>query len=110
MIRHGRYKYIHYVGLPPMLFDLEADPRERNDLGRDPAYQPVIAECEAELRKVVDPEAVDRLARADQAGEDRGARRARGDPQEGHVPLFAAAGGRGHVLLARDFQHRLGID
>jgi choline-sulfatase len=66
MIRHGRYKYIHYVGLPPMLFDLEADPNERTDLGRDPAFRPVVAECEALLRKVVDPEAVDKLARADQ--------------------------------------------
>jgi choline-sulfatase len=66
MIRHGRYKYIHYVGLPPMLFDLATDPRERTDLGRDPASRPVIAECEALLRKLVDPEAMDRLARADQ--------------------------------------------
>jgi choline-sulfatase len=66
MIRHVRYKYIHYVGLPPMLFDLEADPHERTDLGRDPASGPVIAECEAALRKVVDPELVDKLARADQ--------------------------------------------
>ena len=66
MIRHGRYKYIHYVGLPPMLFDLDADPHERIDLGRDPASRAVIAECEAALRKVVDPEAADQLARADQ--------------------------------------------
>jgi choline-sulfatase len=66
MIRHGRYKYIHYVGMPPMLFDLETDPREHTDLGRDPAYQRVVAECESRLRDVVDPEAVDRLARADQ--------------------------------------------
>jgi choline-sulfatase len=66
MIRHARYKYIHYVGLPPMLFDLDTDPNERTDLGRDPAARPVVAECEAMLRKVVDPEAVDQLARADQ--------------------------------------------
>lgn len=66
MIRHGKYKYIHYTGLPPMLFDLEADPHERNDLGRDAAYSSVAAECEAALRKVVDPEAVDKVAMADQ--------------------------------------------
>jgi choline-sulfatase len=66
MIRHGKYKYIHYTGLPPMLFDLEADPHERNDLGRDAAYSSVAAECEAALRKVVDPEAVDKAAMADQ--------------------------------------------
>jgi choline-sulfatase len=66
MIRHGKWKYIHYASLPPMLFDLEADPYERTDLGRDGRYQAVLAECEAALRKVVDPEAVDRLAKADQ--------------------------------------------
>ena len=66
MIRHGKYKYIHYVGLPPMLFDMEADPYERTDLGRDPAHKPVIAQCEERLRKIVDPEATDKLAKADQ--------------------------------------------
>jgi choline-sulfatase len=66
MIRHGKWKYIHYVVLPPMLFDLDADPHERNDLGRDAAYAAVIRECEAALRKVVDPEAAHRQAMADQ--------------------------------------------
>lgn len=66
MIRHGKWKYIHYATLPPMLFDLEADPYERSDLGRDPQYQAVIAECEQALRKVVDPEAADKLAKSDQ--------------------------------------------
>jgi choline-sulfatase len=66
MIRHGQYKYIHYVGMPPMLFDLDNDPQERTDLGQSAAFAGVRAECEARLRKVVDPEAVDRLARADQ--------------------------------------------
>jgi choline-sulfatase len=67
MIRHGKYKYIHYVGLPPMLFDLETDPHERNDLGRDTACAALLDACEAELRNVVDPEAADELAHADQA-------------------------------------------
>jgi choline-sulfatase len=66
MIRNGRYKYIHYVGLPPMLFDLASDPHERRDLGRDPAYRRTVEECERLLRAIVDPETVDRLARADQ--------------------------------------------
>ena len=66
MIRHGKWKYIHYVGLPPMLFDLNADPYERKDLGRDTAYTAVIKECEAALRKVVDPEAAHQQAMADQ--------------------------------------------
>ncbi len=66
MIRRGAFKYIHYVAMPPMLFDLERDPRERVDLGRDPRYAKDVAECEAELRKILDPEAVDRLAKVDQ--------------------------------------------
>ena len=66
MIRHGKYKYIHYAGLPPMLFDLAADPNERVDLGRDPGSAGIVKECDAALRKVVDPEAVDKLAKADQ--------------------------------------------
>jgi len=66
MIRHGKYKYVHYVGMAPMLFDLEADPQERRDLGREAALKAVVAECEALLRKVVDPEAADRQARSDQ--------------------------------------------
>ena len=66
MIRHGQYKYVHYVGMPPMLFDLAADPLERNDLGRSPAFAAVRAECESRLRQVVDPESIDQLARSDQ--------------------------------------------
>ena len=66
MIRVGKYKYVHYVGMPPMLFDLEADPMECRDLGRDPAHRETVYRCEAALRKVVDPEAADRRARADQ--------------------------------------------
>ena len=67
MIRHGRYKYVHYVGLPPMLFDLQADPYERSDLGRNAQYASVIAECEAVLRNVVDPDTANRNAHADQS-------------------------------------------
>jgi choline-sulfatase len=66
MIRTARYKYVHYVGYPPQLFDLDADPEETRDLGTDPAHADVRAACERELRAICDPEAVDRRARADQ--------------------------------------------
>jgi hypothetical protein len=49
-----------------MLFNLAADPFERNDLGRNAQFKNIIAECEAALLKVVDSEAVDKLAMADQ--------------------------------------------
>ena len=66
MIRMGKWKYVHYVGHPPQLFDLEADPEEADDLGRDPAHAGVVAACERRLRAVVDPEAASEPAFADQ--------------------------------------------
>jgi len=67
MTRHGPFKFVHYVGMRPMLFDLDRDPEERNDLATDPGYAGLIRDCLAQLRGVVDPEAIDRRARADQA-------------------------------------------
>jgi choline-sulfatase len=66
MIRKGPYKYVHYIGMPPQLFDLELDGQETRDLGTDPRYAGVVADCEAQLRGLLDPEAVDRQAFADQ--------------------------------------------
>ena len=66
MIRRGRYKYIHYVGCDPMLFDLAADPYERNDLAHSPEHRRVLEKYERELRRLLDPDAIDRHAREDQ--------------------------------------------
>ncbi len=66
MIRNGRWKYVHYVGHPPQLFDIEADPYEANDLGQSAAHRDIIAECEAKLRAVVDPEEANERAFRDQ--------------------------------------------
>jgi choline-sulfatase len=85
MIRRGRFKYIFYVGMPPQLFDLDADPQEARDLARDPGYSSVLRDCEAALRRVVDPEAADRQAFSDQA------------------ERLAAAGGREAVLARGTF-------
>ena len=67
MLRHGRYKYCHYVNAPPQLFDLDADPEELVDLASDPRYAAALAECESRLRRILDPEAVDARAKARQA-------------------------------------------
>jgi len=66
MIRVGKWKYIHYATVPPMLFDLENDPFEKRDLGRDESFRAVVQQCEQLLRQVVDPEAADKLAKSDQ--------------------------------------------
>jgi choline-sulfatase len=66
MIRKGPFKYIHYVGMPPQLFDLDTDPQETRDLARENSYQGLVADCEAVLRRIVDPDAADALAKADQ--------------------------------------------
>jgi choline-sulfatase len=66
MIRGRHYKYVEYVGEPPQLFDLADDPGELRDLGCDPRYRDVVDRCAAELRRICDPEDVDRLAHRDQ--------------------------------------------
>lgn len=95
MIRHGRFKYVHYVAHPPQLFDLLADPDELDDLGTDPGYADIRGECEQRLRALLDPEEVDSRAKRRQATlmEMNGGRQAvidRGDlgfsPPPGYQP------------------------
>ena len=38
MVFDGRWKYVHVETMRPMLFDLETDPSELNDLGADPTF------------------------------------------------------------------------
>ena len=98
MIRHGRWKYIHHVGYRPELFDLVADPGETNDLAERSDMAPVLAECDAALRRICDPDAVSAEAFADQRRRiaehgGRAAILARGDygytPAPGEKPAFA---------------------
>ncbi|MCY3946680.1 MAG: sulfatase-like hydrolase/transferase [Anaerolineaceae bacterium] len=97
MLRDLRYKYVHYVDGPPQLFDLIDDPWEVRDLAGIPDFGPVLKERESRLRSMLDPEAVDAQARADQRAkvEDFGgeaAVRARGtfanSPVPGEEPGF----------------------
>jgi choline-sulfatase len=66
MLADSRYTYHYYVGHAPELFDLEADPDEANDLAGNPAYAEVLKQFRERLNELLDPEDVDRQAKADQ--------------------------------------------
>lgn len=67
MLRQGHYKYVHYVDMPPQLFDLETDPGELSDLAGQPEHARRLQEFGAQLERICDPKAVDRHAKSDQA-------------------------------------------
>ncbi len=99
MIREGKYKYIHYVNFPPQLFNLEADAQEENDLANSDECRKIVSRMEAKLRELLDPEAVDARAKADQKAlvDRHGGREAvlqRGtfvnSPVPGETPTFVA--------------------
>ncbi len=87
MIRHGRWKYIHHVGYRPELFDLESDPGETTDLAERPDMAAALAECEARLRAICDPDAVNAKAFSDQRA------------------LIARYGGREAVIARGDYSY-----
>ena len=66
MVADARYKYHHYVGYEPELFDLLDDPQETRSLHASPAHRAVRERLERRLRERLDPDAVDRLAKDDQ--------------------------------------------
>ena len=62
MIRQGKWKYIHCVAAPNLLFDLEEDPDELKNLAES---RPEIAtRMETELRNICDPNAENDRAEA----------------------------------------------
>lgn len=69
MVRDHQWKYVHYMGYRPQLFDMQTDPDELKDLGEDPAYAEVRARMKEKLmdwilarkrRTTVDYETVER--------------------------------------------------
>jgi choline-sulfatase len=66
MIRYGRWKYIYHVGFRPELYDIESDPGETTDLAEQSEMTSVLAECQAALLRICDPEAVSAEAFTDQ--------------------------------------------
>ena len=49
MIRHGRWKYVHYFGPEPELFDLQEDPGEMHNLVHSPEHQQVMQQLRDQL-------------------------------------------------------------
>ncbi|MEM7026398.1 MAG: sulfatase-like hydrolase/transferase [Pseudomonadota bacterium] len=64
MLRDGTEKLIYHAGYPPQLFDLAADPDENDDLAESEPKR--VARLEAALRTILDPDAIDARAKADQ--------------------------------------------
>lgn len=66
MLRQGSFKYIHYTGFAPELFNLDEDPDEIRDLAADPAMADILARFRSQLEAICDPDATDRAAKCDQ--------------------------------------------
>ena len=67
MLRDARWKYNYYPGYAPELFDMLTDPDELIDLGESAPHVDIRAQCYAQMQTLVDPEAANELAFADQA-------------------------------------------
>ena len=70
MVRWNSWKFIYYVGYPPQLFNMNADPSELTDLAeninKDPMIKATLKEGEDRLRKICNPEKINSQCFADQ--------------------------------------------
>ena len=49
VLRDNRFKYVHFTAMPPILFDLAADPAQVTNVAGDPAYAAVLAQYAGRL-------------------------------------------------------------
>ncbi len=63
MLRYKDYKLNYYVDFTPALYNIKEDPQELRDIANDPECKEVLDMMIAELRKLVDPEEMDRRAK-----------------------------------------------
>jgi hypothetical protein len=50
VLRGERYKYVHFIALPPLFFDLQGDPRALCNLADDSGYQSRMLEYAGRMR------------------------------------------------------------
>ena len=82
------------------MFDLETDPQEINNLAESRDHQQLLQDMERKLREILDPEAVDAQAKADQnalikryGGKEKVLKRGQftNSPVPSETPVFHAA-------------------
>ncbi|MBS7807288.1 sulfatase-like hydrolase/transferase [Variovorax sp. PCZ-1] len=66
MLRQGDWAYHYYVGYEPELFDLRSDPGQTTNIAQQSQHATALALFEAKLRQLLDPEGIDKTAKADQ--------------------------------------------
>lgn len=66
MIRQGDWKFIHYEGFEPELFNLKDDPEELENLANNTDCANLVATMKAALLSICDPQRVDAQALHDQ--------------------------------------------
>ena len=67
MLRTDEWKYNYYPGYSPELYHIANDKDELVDLAGSPQHQQVVARCHQKMLELVDPEAENKRAFADQA-------------------------------------------
>jgi choline-sulfatase len=85
LLRNRRYKYVHFTGRSPLLYDMLEDPLELTNLAGLPEHAARVRGFTDELCTLLDPDFINAEAHADQ------------------VARVAAAGGRDAVLARGAF-------
>ena len=67
MIRRGRYKYISSVADPALLFDIESDPNELNNLASQPERMDLVAQVQSEVHKKWDSDELTKIIKLSQS-------------------------------------------
>ena len=97
MVRNRQYKYVHYTHEAAQLFDLQSDPNEVTNLATSTAHANALTTMKETLYSLLDPEATDARAKADQQARvvemgGEAAVRAKGafdnSPTPGETPSF----------------------